>query len=211
MTPLGPALATAVCLALALVPTVMHTYADVRATDGRTAAAVAPRLDGMSSRPTDRRAEWVKKTFDSDDWMERRYAAKGGRDVLLFVTRSYDLKRLYHHPELAVAYGYDLRDAGTTPLPAMQDVPVHVLRADAPNASLALYALLYDDEFVADPYALQVRTAWTLLVRPRRPMTLFFAHDPAADPRIPLEAAPAAEVLFRAIRSFQAQGRAASG
>jgi hypothetical protein len=211
MTSTRTAWMAAVCLGAALVPTVLHRYADVRADDGRTTTAIAPRLGGLTAQPTDRRAAWVKKTFDSDDWMERRYVNRQGGDVVLFAARSYDLKRLYHHPELAVAYGNDLREAGTTRLAAMEEVPVHVLRGEAPNPGLAIYALMYEDGFVDNPYLFQMRTAWELLFSPRRAMTLLFAHDPTAEPGMALDTAPATQVLLDAIRSFRAQLRSTAG
>jgi hypothetical protein len=204
MTVTRSAAVAAFCLGLALVPTVLHSYAGLRADDGLTVAAIPPRLAGFSSRATDRRPDWVQRTFDSTDWLERRYAA-GSNGVLLFAARSFDAKRLYHHPELAIAYGYDLDGSSITRLPAMPEIPVHVLRPEAPTAGLALYALLYDDAFVGDPYLFQLRMAGTMLFSPKRAMTLFFVHDPGAAPDAPLETTPAAVVLLDAIRAFRTQ------
>lgn len=205
------ALPVVVCIGLALIPTLLHSYADLKADDGYTATAINTQLAGLSSRSSGRRAGWAKKTFDSDDWLERYYSKRNGGDVLVFVARSYDLKRLYHHPELAVAYGTDLREEGTSRLAGMKDVPVHVLRGQArEGAELAVYALLQADEFVDNPYLFQLRTAWELLSSARRPMTLFFVLDRAADPGTSLAEAPATHVLFDAIRSFRAQARSGS-
>jgi len=206
MTRSGPTILAALLIGLALVPTLIHGYVDMRADDGYTATAVGPRLAGLPSRPSDRLAGWVKKTLDSDDWSEREYQKPGGGHVSLFISRSYDLKRLYHHPELAVAYGHDLHEAGIQPLAGMTEVPVHVLRGNADQAaSLALYALLYDGQFVDNPYTFQLRTAGALLVGPRRPMTLFFALDQTAGAGTSLDGAVVARVLAAAIRSFESQ------
>jgi hypothetical protein len=200
------AVPTAVLIGLALVPTLLHSYVDLRTDDGFTATAVDGQLAGLRSRPTDRRAGWAKKTLDSDDWSERRYEKPDGGNVTLFVSRSYDLKRLYHHPELAVAYGHDMRDNGIRRLAVMAEVPVHVLRAnDDQGAGLALYALLYDGQFVDNPYTFQIRAAGELLFSPRRAMTLFFAHDETAPAHASVDDAVAARVLTAAIRSFQSQ------
>ena len=206
MSPNRLTLVVAVCLGLALVPTVLHSYVGLKTTDGYAAAAAAPQLADLPSQPTERRTAWVRDRFASEDWIERRYQTTEGRDLLLFVARSYDLKRLYHHPELAIAYGSDLRPAGTSYSALMKNVPVHVLRDESgQNAGLAVYALRYDDEFVDDPYVLQVRVAWQLLFTPRRPMTIFFVYDPAAPPGIRLENAPALTLLRASIESFLSQ------
>jgi len=62
--------------------------------------------------------------------------------------------------------------------------------------------MLYDGEFVENPYALQLRTAWRLLFSPRKPMTLFFVHDVSLTPGTDLDEAPAVRLLHAAIRSF---------
>ena len=196
----------AVCLALALVPTVLHSYVGLKSIDGYDAAAAAPQLPGLASAPTDRRAAWVLDRFASEDWIERRYQATDGRALLLFVARSYDLKRLYHHPELAIAYGTDLRAAGTSRFPATKNVPVHVLRDQGgQNNGLAMYALHYDDGFVDDPYLLQARVAWQLLFTPRRAMTIFFVYDSSFSPDTRLENAPALALLHASIDNFLSQ------
>ena len=79
-------------LMIVLVPTIIHDYMRARADDGRVVDAIDNTLVGMASKPKNRRAEWVKETFDSDDWIERRYTGTEGSEVLLFVARSYDLK-----------------------------------------------------------------------------------------------------------------------
>jgi hypothetical protein len=102
----------------------------------------------------------------------------------LFVSRSYDLKRLYHHPELAVAYGSDLRDAGTLRLTG--DVVAHAFRGKSEQGNgLAVYALLYDGGFVDNPYIFQLRTAAELLFSPRRPMTILFRRRSDGARRFP--------------------------
>ena len=206
MTTSRLSLAAAFLIGLTLVPTVLHSYVDLKVDDGFTARAIAPRLADWSSQPTERTAGWVKRTLDSDDWSERNYRNPEGGNVRFFVARSYDVKRLYHHPELAVAYGFDLQDRGVEFLAAMKDVPVHVLRAPNPqDEGLALYAMLYDGAFVDNPYTFQLRTAGALLFSPRRAMTLFFAHDQTAAAAMSIDNSAAARVLVAGIRSFQSQ------
>ena len=188
--------ATAALLALALIPTVVHTYVGITATDGRTSGAVAHQLKGVEGVDTQRSAGWVTQYFGTEDFIERRY----GTDVTLFVARGYDPKRLYHHPELALAYGrsYDSVNIVHVSSPA-KSVPVHVLTGPG---GLACYALLYDDEFVEKPLQFQAKQAISMLFSPRRQMTLFFARESAsADPN----ESPAVRILLAAVESFLAQ------
>jgi len=190
-------------LGLALVPTITHSYIGARADDGRVTGAIRPTLGGFVSEPTDRRAAWVAKNFDSDDWIERRYTGTDGSSVLLFVARSFDLKRLYHHPELAVLYGHDFDDGGVVGLPDMPAVLVRQLnRRAAGGGTPAAYALFYDGSFVENPITLQLRTSLALVVGPRKPITLFMVLDEKAPPGAPFATSPAAKVLAEAITSF---------
>ncbi|MGQ0736346.1 MAG: hypothetical protein ACT4QD_22165, partial [Acidobacteriota bacterium] len=98
--------APAICVlvGLAIVPTMIHSYAGEVASDGRVTSAIPTTLDNYAGVPTSRSATWGKRRFDSDDWTERTYTRQGD-EVRLTIVRSYDPKTLYHHPELAVAYG----------------------------------------------------------------------------------------------------------
>lgn len=199
------AIAAAVLIGLALTPTVMHSYLGLRAEDGYT-AAVPTTLAGLTSRPTDRQAAWVLRTLDSSDWSERHYRKPGGGDITLFIARSYDGKRLYHHPELAVAYGNDLRGAGIVRLPNRDAMPIHVLRGPTElGKGLAVYALLYERAFIDNPYVFELRRAGALLFSPRQPVTLLFAHDREAPADAAVEEALATRVLVAAAESFLAQ------
>jgi hypothetical protein len=137
----------------------------------------------------------VRELFGADDFIERRYD-----DTTLFVARSYDLKALYHHPELGAAYArsYDTHRVQQVSTP---DGPVamHVLTG---TGGLACYVLLYDREYVADPLLFHAKQALVMLFSPRRPMTLFFAHGPASSS--PTES-PAARLVVAALHSFLAQ------
>jgi hypothetical protein len=200
----------AVLLAVALVPTAIHSYWGATAADALKASAIPAMLDGMPSVPTERRAAWVKNTLGSEDWIERTYRVDGA-EVLVFVGRSYDAKRLYHHPELALLRGTETGPAGVARAPARPDVPLHLLTTKRDGAQgLAAYALLYDGRFVEDPIAFQLRTSAELLVGGRKPMTLFLASDLRGDVTQP-EKAPATRVLLGAIRAFETQATAAAG
>jgi hypothetical protein len=204
--------APAICvlIALALIPTVIHSYAGYVVTDDRTTAGIPSVLAGFSSVPSSRNAMWGKRRFDSDDWLERQYVSDGD-EVVLTVVRSYDLKTLYHHPELAVAYhvstfdSYDIRRFSQRP-----DVPVHVLRSATAKHPVGMYVLQYDGRFIDDPVWFQIRTSGELLFGGRKPMTLFFVHDVETADDAHLEILPAARVLFAAVDSFLGDEQAAS-
>ena len=197
--------APAVCVALlvVLVPTIIHSYARIVVNDGHSTASIPATLSSYTGTATRRGADWGKDHFDSDDWFERQYTAAGD-SVVLTVVRSYDLKALYHHPELAVAYRFANFDRHTTETPADRpDMPVHVLTSNESRA-VGLYLLHYDGRFVADPIRFQLRTAGELLFSGRKPMTLFFVRDDAAAAGVSPLKLPAATLLFEAVSRFAA-------
>jgi hypothetical protein len=200
--------AVIVALIVSLVPTIIHSYVRVVVTDGRHTAAIPATLLTYSSSPTKRAANWGASHFDSEDWFERQYVADGDR-LVLTVVRSYDLKALYHHPELAVAYHDAKFDRATTETTTDRpDVPVHVL-TDREAGPVALYVLHYDGRFIADPIRFQLRTAGELLFTGRKPMTLFFVLDDAPRSGVAPLDLPARRLLFEAIDQFV--GTAARG
>jgi hypothetical protein len=193
----------AICLlgALALVPTIIHSYSARVQVDGLSAAAIPDSLAGYSSLPTTRNPTWGQRRFESDDWMERTYD-NGTREVRLTVVRSYDPKSLYHHPELAVAYGTGFSGVRIEDLPERPEVPVHVL-APAPGVNaVGAYVLHYDGRFIADPIRFQIRTAGELLFSRRKAMTLFFATEQNAAPDAAFARLASAEILGAAIDAF---------
>jgi hypothetical protein len=199
-----------VLLALALVPTVIHSYRGTTIDDGLRADAVPVRLDHMVSSPTERRAGWVRSNFDTDDWIERVYRS-GPHDVTLFVARSFDAKRLYHHPELALLRGLEPAPAGKARAAARPDIPLHVLTTSRDGVGgVAVYALRYEDRFIDRPILFQLRASAALLFSGRKPLTLFMASDRAGTVAR-LDEAPATLVLLSAIESFERQASGAAG
>jgi hypothetical protein len=197
--------AAAVCVlaGMALVPTIIHSYVGMLIDDGRGTSRVPTTLAGLRSTASGRNnATWGKRRFDSDDWMERSYGSGGDR-VLLTVIRSYDLKALYHHPELAVAYheGHSFQPAATQRFMGHEAIPVHVLGAVAPDTTVAMYVLEYDGRHIENPIAFQLRTAGELLFSGRKEMTLFFAQGTVrANEALP--SAAVTKVLLGAIDGF---------
>ena len=196
--------ASCLLLALALIPTIIHSYSPVPDADIRVTSAIPMVLADHAATPSERNANWGKRRFDSDDWMERVYGDRAGRDSLrLTVIRSYDAKRLYHHPELAITYpqasfvGEEIRRFDQHP-----DIPVHVLKPGPGEGGAAFYALHYDTRFVDNPIAFQIRTAGELLFSRRKPMTLFFVFDRSAADQAS-GGSSALTLLFSAIEAFR--------
>jgi hypothetical protein len=202
--------AICVLFLVALVPTLIHSYGTDVAADGFSTTAIDSALVGYQSSASGRSPNWGLNRFGSDDWLERNYS-NGADDVRLTVIRSSDLKALYHHPELAVAYGprfgSSFASHEVAHLAAARNIPLHVLRPSPGAKALGLYVLYYDGEFIDDPIWFQLRTAGKLLVTGRKRMTLFFAHDLSAPENIDLDTLPAAKLLLTAIEQFIAPRR----
>jgi hypothetical protein len=190
---------------LALVPTLIHSYAETTVRDGLSTQVISTSLAGYQGVPSGRNATWGKRRFDSDDWMERDYTSNGDT-VKLSVIRSFDPKTLYHHPELAIAYGPSYIRNEVRRFAQRPDVPVHMLYTDTDVGTVAMYALLYDNRFVEDPIGFQIRTAGELLFSRRKPMTIFFVTDQKVAASANIDTLPAANVLFAAIDSFLQRG-----
>ena len=195
------AAAACVALALASIPTIIHSYVGMVVADGLTTAAIPNVLDGYQGRATGRAANWGERRFESHDWFEREYASAGDT-VVLTVVRSYDLKALYHHPELAVAYHFaNFSTASIGTIDGHPEMPVHVL-SNAEAGPAGLYVLHYDGRFISDPIRFQLRTAGELLFTGRKAMTLLFVRDDSAPSGTSPLTLPAARVLLDAVRHF---------
>lgn len=192
----------------ALVPTVIHGYLDSTIDDGRRAAMVPDVLgEFIATAPGVHSEAWMWRTFESRDWVERDYRDPGGTVIRLSIVRSYDAKRLYHHPELALTDGIDLESAGTRPAPGTPEVTVHVL--DGAVGPVAAYVLLYGDRAVARPYLFQMRLATEQLFSGRQAMTLFFAFVVERGDRGEPDAA--LQLLGDAVRAFSNLAARAAG
>jgi hypothetical protein len=191
------------CLVIgaALVPTVIHSYMGVVVKDSLTTANIPSALSGYTSVPSGNDPDWGRRHFESTDWFERNYTSDSA-EVRLTVLRSYDLKRLYHHPENDVAHGVGLFAQGLIALPGLPGVPVHLLRGEGENVASAVYALHYDGGFVGDPLWFQLSLARQLLLSGRRPMTLFFARDVRGAKGATPDTFPSAHLLTAAIQAF---------
>jgi len=160
----------ALLLALAGIPTIIHSYMGTTVEDGLSPAAVPPRLKGLDARPGRHTSAWVQDTYGTSNFIEREY----GDNLTLFVARSYDPKGLYHHPENGIAHGDSYDRAVVIRTPERPDVPMFVL--DNGDTRRSAYALLYDGKFIEQPIRFQIRNAVSLLIKPKALMTLFFVR-----------------------------------
>ena len=169
-------------LLVALVPTVRHGYVStVAAAPSVTAASMPASFDGAPGAIRLRPAAWIADTYGAESWAERTYDVSGRGQVRIFVARGYDLKKLYHHPELGILHGVTVVSAGTAPLEGHPDRLVHVLRAERAGQTSALYGLVYRGAWIADPYRLQLSSALSSLWDARHPLTLIFVAGAVAD------------------------------
>jgi len=193
-----------ILLLFALVPTVIHSYLGLTKNDGRTVSHINAVLNGINSIPSNRLPIWGQETFDSYDWLERFYRDDQGHNVRLFVGRSFDHKRLYHHPELALSYARDLGDQTIQLLPGNPAITVTVLKNPTKNG-LAAYALVYDDKFIDNPIIHQLHDSLHLLIGARKPMTLFYVADDSFPRDAPFDQSTAAKILASAVNDFLSQ------
>lgn len=188
---------------LALIPTIIHSYLDLKTNDNLSTHQISPILGSYVSKPTQRKPEWGNDTFACYDWIERNYTNQQGKSVRLFVGRSYDHKKLYHHPELVLSYGKDLRMLGEMQYAAQSKIPVKLL-ANETRPVIAAYALLYDKQFVENAITHQLKSSIIQLITPRKPMTLFYVEAENTSVKSLFSETDAAFVLESAIKDFLA-------
>ena len=200
------AIPTIVILVLALIPTVLHSYIGVTIDGGKSVNKIPTTLNNFTSTPARRNSQWGMDIFGSEDWLERIYQNRQGDTIRLFVARSYDQKRLYHHPELALSYGQNFTKKSVTTLPDYPEIPVHLLEKDD-NSMLVAYVLLHDNKFIEDPIRHQFSDSLKLLLSARKPMTLFYVAQSGrpSEGEVPFSQSATAALLSLAIKSFQSQ------
>jgi hypothetical protein len=196
------ALPVILLLILALLPTIIHSYLGSEYDDGKSVQSIPIALAGFTSQPYLRHKDpWVKSLFDSEDWMERIYKNSKGEKVRLFAARSYDYKRLYHHPELALSHGINLKEEGIINLPGVPEIPVFILRNSSGHGVVA-YALLHEGKFIQNPVSHQIKEIFTQLFRSRKAMTLFYVSDTTSTVSDKFNKTSTASILASAIKSF---------
>ncbi len=162
-------------LLVALLPTMRHGYLGfVEAAPPVTEALLPVVVAGATGAPHTLPANGMVGAYDAQSWAERIYQVPGGGRVSLLVVRGFDHKKLYHHPELGALRGRTFGPLKKGVLPGPSADPVYLLQNTTGGES-AVYALLFGDRWVADPYLHQVASALSTLWAGRRPMTLVFA------------------------------------
>jgi hypothetical protein len=196
------ALPVILLLALALLPTIIHNYLGSEYDDGKSVQSIPTVLAGFSSEPYTRHKDsWAKSLFDSEDWIERIYKNDKGEEVRLFAARSYDYKRLYHHPELALSYRSNLKKEGVVMLSGDPEIPVFLLR-DKRGYGVVAYALLHKRKLIKDPILYQINEVISQLFLPKRAMTLFYVSDKNSPASDKFNKTFSASILAAAIKSF---------
>ena len=193
-----------VALCVALVPTVVNSYLGRRVVETPALREALPEtLGGSLSSVTERRASTIKKEFGSEDWVERQYMDAAGQSVVVLAVRAYDMKRLYHHPELAISeVKYERQSLVQVPTPE-GPVDVHVLHADS---AMAAYVLSYKGRTVGNPYLFQLQVAPELLLLGQRPLTMVFAEGQAPPEGVDLASST---VVQQAVAALAAVRKAA--
>jgi hypothetical protein len=159
------ACAAAAFLLVAAIPTALNAWHAPAPLEPGTLAA---KLAGFGE-PGARQAGWVLETFGAEDFATR---SCGGLE--LFAARSYDGKRLFHFPELALTYGRAATAERDAPLPA------RVLEFDGErNVRVAAYALVYGRRAVERPISFYLSILPELFLGRREPMTLVYVQGEA--------------------------------
>ncbi len=175
----------AVCLLLALVPVVVHSYLKVETGDCKAPWAFVPEA-GLVSDFSGSRDAWMREFFQSSQWQEGSFS-KDGLHFDFSIIRSYDAKRLYHRPETSLVEQSIVDTRGIEWVQADSvSLPIHRAYYGATDrAILVAYLLVYRASPVASPYWAQLRAAPLELFAGRHPMTLFFIQGRGSPSRFP--------------------------
>ncbi len=169
-------------LLLALVPTWFNVYRQPPALEpGALAGAIPADLEGYrDAAPGRHDAGWVAAHFASCDYLEREYRV-GTHELELFAARTWDAKKLFHFPELALTYGRSVTAERLEELTVMdRAVPVRVLEfRQRATVRRSVSALFFGKEPVRDPMRFLLRSLPALFVGQRKPMTLIYVQGEA--------------------------------
>lgn len=197
------ALYVCILLLFALVPTGIHTYYGARHIDGKSVSLIKIDQGSFASGKDKRGPKWGEIIFASNDWIDRDYTTSSGSKVKLFAARSYDLKKIYHHPELAILYGNNVREAGIVNYKEYPGIPFHVLKEES-GRGIGAYVLLYDGEYISNPISFQILTSIKMLFGPRKPMTIILAYE-FGTRQEDIRKTQMANILLNAINGFNTQ------
>lgn len=169
-----------VCLLLALIPVVVHSYFRAEIDDCKAPRAFVPE-SAQASHSGGSRDAWMRELFQSSQWDEGSFLREGLRFDFSII-RSYDAKRLYHRPETSLVERAVVERRGMDWVNTDSGVlPIHRAYYGATDPVIvAAYLLVYRSSPVASPYWPQLRAAPVQLLSGRRPMTLFFIQARAS-------------------------------
>ncbi|MGA7462514.1 MAG: hypothetical protein WBW69_19930 [Candidatus Korobacteraceae bacterium] len=174
-----------VCLFVALIPVVVHSYFHLEIDDCKTPLALVQE----PAHPSDagaKRDAFMRDRFQSSQWQEGSFS-KDGLQFDFSIVRSYDAKRLYHRPENSLVEHsaiVDRRDLVWVEADS-DAMPIHrAYYGDTDPAILVSYVLVYRSVPVASPYSAQLRAAPVEVFSGRRPMTLFLIQGHGSPSRL---------------------------
>jgi hypothetical protein len=162
-------------LLVPLFPVAIHSYGRYDTDDcANVQALLGPvAIEGAE----DTRGAWMKRVFSAVQWKEASLPPAGSSaQFKTSVIRSYDPKKLYHHPESGLIQKASLNSRGTESIEInSESIPIQrVYYAAADRATIVAYMLVYGSRPVANPYVAQFTALARQLRRGRMPMTMFF-------------------------------------
>ena len=178
---------TTLVLLVAFVPTVIHVYPEPEPLPSGAIDRVLPENLGGFRYVTkgERSAAWVKEAFAADDFVSRSYSSPSGivDGLRIFVARSYDAKKLFHFPEIALSRG---RSSTLVRLIEIETdagiLPARLIEFQAGgDVHRAAYALLYGDRPMLHPIPFLFDLVPELFVGRREPTTLIYVQG-STDP-----------------------------
>jgi hypothetical protein len=162
-------------LLLPLSPVLIQTYGRYDTDDCAHVQALLGR--GPIEGAEDPRGRWVKDLFSAVQWKEGSLPpGSSSAEFKTAVIRSYDAKKLYHHPESALVRGASLKSRGTEWIEVGgESIPIQRVYYDgADSATIVAFMLVYGSRPVGNPYVAQFTALGRELRRGRTPMTMFF-------------------------------------
>ncbi|MHC4548190.1 MAG: hypothetical protein ACYTEZ_05375 [Planctomycetota bacterium] len=174
----------AALLLVAFVPTLLNVYRQPPPLEAGALAAAIPadlaRFEMTGPGKHQDRPGWVEENYAARDFFERKY--RGDLPELeVFAARTYDGKKLFHFPELALTYGRSATAVRTGELRVADGtVPVRRIEFRRPDSvRVAASALFYGKRSVDRPVAFLFKILPELFLGRREPMTLIYVQGEA--------------------------------
>ncbi len=196
-----------VLVGLALLPVVVHSYAQRRTDDCANPFVLV--ASARASDASETRRHFMQERMGAYQWREGQVIPPDGGPRLSYaIVRSYDPKRVYYRPERNLVGKQEPERIVLDTIDVDgEQVPIRVVEYARQRRthlqSLAAYLLVYDGEPVTNPYTAQILAAPGLMVAGSRPMTLFFVWGQALTDELPGAQAAAREWLITSWRTYQ--------